>query len=124
MENDKSAAEKAHSVLDSGASAYWKRCIELVEQSKEETVDDKGNHLLSLAHRLASSYTTFSTLDPRDVVEFYHNSWTEERDQEYDSNDGQVYVVYDGSFAPVHNGHVSAAVSALCHIKNYYRDRN
>jgi len=96
----------------------WVQCDNLVQNPlllKQE--HDKS----SLLVQIATSVSSCTIVDPKNFVEFY--SITNNINPTVVDTPENVYVIYDGSFAPVHIGHVTAVSHALHYINNYYQQK-
>eukprot|EP01124_Arcella_intermedia_P006225 TRINITY_DN13661_c0_g1_i1.p1 TRINITY_DN13661_c0_g1~~TRINITY_DN13661_c0_g1_i1.p1 ORF type:complete len:499 (-),score=101.57 TRINITY_DN13661_c0_g1_i1:12-1400(-) len=68
-----------------------------------------------MAQKLHTQFTNYELVDPQAASALYYSSWCQDTHQVPESS---TYLVYDGSFAPVHWGHLDILLFAIKHIQS------
>jgi len=79
--------------------------------------------LIELAQHVASCVSSNKIIPPHEAIQFYYNSYTHSQSIPKIGKDS-IVVVFDGSFAPVHYGHVSTVLNCLSFIQKIYQDQH
>jgi hypothetical protein len=99
---------------------YWRLASILADAGEVNKLTDYDDvQMLAMTQKIAQHFKNFKVVPADDLLEFYYQPWKTQVKLVSPCPATDIVLLYDGSFAPVHKGHVSAVQAAITYIQEY-----